>query len=1567
MDPNSATLLAATTRRCLSTFDVLISSLRGSPDDHGKNMPPKTLSNQKDRLKIWADNLGAFQHGNASLDFQLQGLASMKMAINRDLEQLIQILTSNCTRAKATLRDLLDGEEELWESSSDSSFGLEVKNYSETELAQSVLRTLPHDEIAQVDDATKANHPDSYTQFDRAIVQKFFGDWSRAIPGGHVRDLEESNEAGKYPMERWSRSITNRCRFFAYWRKVAEISAKEQEKVTTESLRVSKDQAQRPDFISDPAMSTQSGYERDTPSVARTLTSFVTSKLTRDPGIAQKLSVEPDTLSTVSYTSTADGIDDSTSALLPAPQVPGGKHEFQYHLAYHQETLASFAARNLQPDEVEPEDFLTDRNQDLMPGPIIPNIEINDTPLDFPSLAESQTIGPTGTGPAIQYDDRNTTLYDLLWKCKVPHVDPKQDFFWSYALLKRTITPDRVCQALESTGMTSHDSRKCCEHILGRSDTSGLVPSKMYLRIFAILVLQTRTKDIMAFIQRGLCDDILCLRDFETRPSAKECFEALVWMPHEIDYFTWSRRRVSVQFFDLGPDGHAQNYKIPNDKILPWVRCDALDKDQHTYGGFGKVRKYKIDSDSHGFSQILESASCLFLLPLVLIANNQFAQVGLCSQLVAIKSLKKPIGEIPGIPSHKEFGMLKRFSGKDHPSLITLLATYTLGGYFHFIFPAAECDLDEYWEREMGPLTNTNAINIEYLCWLSGQVQGLFEALNFIHKRNQTHLETSDRYVRHGDLKPENILWFKSPVSSRGIFVITDLEITDAYTDRTKSNIPNHSAYRPPECDIDGYRRSRAYDVWTMGCVLLEMACWLLGGNKEIEKFRTARTSTYVTLVKTDILFDIKLVNDGQGYGVTVKKEVIQWINRLHELRTSTPYIHELLDLVHKYMLVIELEKRLPVSDLLRKVTSMHAKTSNESYVARPQPEKRPTVFEEPIPVKLGESLAYTLHEQGIQRRILGETAAKNDWLILDPDSAPIRTVISYQFCQGTRGYTHNFLLTYTWIFDAIRDRVRKQQSFRDIKPLPSHRLDCLENQSALFAIGGMDWAQDNFGISENGYGSVFEYVPRESTVIKMLASDQNGATVTSLKSDREWFDFCEVNWQDKKYLSAKVPSKSNLQKADVFAILSDKSQITGNTTRAAYTPRRRGIRTLPFSQEAFRCITRAFYTHGSIAKVISRSDIPVFSYEETIMEEPAYGKSSRQYMQDQGILTFIPVYNLRTSNAWEGDQAMSATFFPRANLTFAIVYGCSLSVEKEIMSRLSLVKQTQIHPLLIPAILTELEMSRHADLVKSQMIKLELRILESRFNPDDLEAPIRIDVGKQNEAKRSALLDTAYLKNGLVTWITQIGKMAQHIQELEEDQNSSLQLGNRPTNECSHDEKEISGEAHSHQKAEILEGRSTTKAFSYKQQHSRRTDTKNPKPQTVMGKKIGVRLRTIQDEYKDWVRDCEMRVDGLALAARYTEGETNVEIALSTRQDSRYMRSIALVTMIFLPGTWLAGVFSMTFFEWNSDAGGASVSGYVWIYAVATLVLTTLTVGCWYFVTVYRPRHLAKGFCKDE
>lgn len=59
-------------------------------------------------------------------------------------------------------------------------------------------------------------------------------------------------------------------------------------------------------------------------------------------------------------------------------------------------------------------------------------------------------------------------------------------------------------------------------------------------------------------------------------------------------------------------------------------------------------------------------------------------------------------------------------------------------------------------------------------------------------------------------------------------------------------------------------------------------------------------------------------------------------------------------------------------------------------------------------------------------------------------------------------------------------------------------------------------------------------------------------------------------------------------------------------------------------------------------------------------------------------------------------------------------------------------------------------------------------------------------------------------------------------------------------------------------------------------------------------------------------------------------------------------MRLIAIVTLVFLPGTFVATLFSTSFWDFSPSNEGAMVSKWVWLYLVVTAILTTGVVGAW-------------------
>lgn len=82
-------------------------------------------------------------------------------------------------------------------------------------------------------------------------------------------------------------------------------------------------------------------------------------------------------------------------------------------------------------------------------------------------------------------------------------------------------------------------------------------------------------------------------------------------------------------------------------------------------------------------------------------------------------------------------------------------------------------------------------------------------------------------------------------------------------------------------------------------------------------------------------------------------------------------------------------------------------------------------------------------------------------------------------------------------------------------------------------------------------------------------------------------------------------------------------------------------------------------------------------------------------------------------------------------------------------------------------------------------------------------------------------------------------------------------------------------------------------------------------------------------------------------------------QIAQATMHDSASMKTIAILTMIFLPGTAVASFFSMTMWNWEADTGSGLVSPWLWIYFVVAAPLTGGVILAWSIWGRWRKRQL--------
>ncbi|KAI2462981.1 hypothetical protein F4781DRAFT_426743 [Annulohypoxylon bovei var. microspora] len=206
---------------------------------------------------------------------------------------------------------------------------------------------------------------------------------------------------------------------------------------------------------------------------------------------------------------------------------------------------------------------------------------------------------------------------------------------------------------------------------------------------------------------------------------------------------------------------------------------------------------------------------------------------------VAIAIKKAKHDEVLADFFDKEASNLHRLQQYKSPHLITPIAAYQIGLDRCLIFPWANGgNLLRYWSDFEG-----QRLELDSLRWIFDQIKGICSALQELHEEN----------TRHGDLKPENILWFKDE-SNHGIFQIADLGLAafhekEEHTKNRKGMMTftpsGTSRYEPPEMDEtrDTHdARSRQYDIWSMGCVLLELLVWLIYGCESVEKFKGSTT-----------------------------------------------------------------------------------------------------------------------------------------------------------------------------------------------------------------------------------------------------------------------------------------------------------------------------------------------------------------------------------------------------------------------------------------------------------------------------------------------------------------------------------------------------------------------------------------------------------------------------------------------------------------------------------------------------------------------------------------------------
>ncbi|KAL1970712.1 hypothetical protein VTN77DRAFT_4356 [Rasamsonia byssochlamydoides] len=521
---------------------------------------------------------------------------------------------------------------------------------------------------------------------------------------------------------------------------------------------------------------------------------------------------------------------------------------------------------------------------------------------------------------------------------------PKQD-------LEALITEPTVTSILQYQGLDTQTAASIA------SQTSACAKS-----LFATLVYLEKGGEIQSLLEEGITDvDLPFMRPTHDRSFPLQTKDGSPiktlerWIPGEREEFYRTQWWMTAPVFE-----DLEHYNLDDNDVLPFVPLTSEEEEKYrrNRGGYSQVYPARIHPAHHNLRMPVDREG---------------------GPLVAIKKLSSSDEK----QFNQEASILRNVGRKEDLHLIKLLTTFRQGEHYHLVFPFADSNLRAYWDDRKLP-----AFDRETVLWSFRQIAGIASGLSRIHNfqvtiplsvsgkvrvQQDAKLQVQEKeelYGRHGDIKPENILWFRQMTGvddANGILQIADFGLGRFHGRDSRSGIdPKGIAgwsptYEPPECKINR-PVSRAYDIWSLGCLYLEFVTWLLKGSQAIYQFSAARAKDNPTGFNDDNFFEIL------GSDAKVGEGVVTWVNELHCHPRCSQVIHDSLDLIMEHMIVIDSEDRIASTLLSRKLKSLLERaTMDGEYLLKP------------VPRSLNGPLSDVLPHSTSRVRFADETAMQED------------------------------------------------------------------------------------------------------------------------------------------------------------------------------------------------------------------------------------------------------------------------------------------------------------------------------------------------------------------------------------------------------------------------------------------------------------------------------------------------------------------------------------------------------------------------------------------------------------
>lgn len=175
----------------------------------------------------------------------------------------------------------------------------------------------------------------------------------------------------------------------------------------------------------------------------------------------------------------------------------------------------------------------------------------------------------------------------------------------------------------------------------------------------------------------------------------------------------------------------------------------------------------------------------------------------------------------------------------NHNHIIAVVGSYVDGdpgnwNYGLLLFPLAQYDL----EKILNSVSLHNSEKSGKHEWTRhGQVNDLLDYLACLC-RAIIYLHTLEQPIRHRDVKPANIL-----VDAHGTVMLADFDIAKRYPNKSSAHTDGATSFTDryaTQAVRDGAERSFEWDVYSLGCVALEVATVVMGETMENLRYHMA-------------------------------------------------------------------------------------------------------------------------------------------------------------------------------------------------------------------------------------------------------------------------------------------------------------------------------------------------------------------------------------------------------------------------------------------------------------------------------------------------------------------------------------------------------------------------------------------------------------------------------------------------------------------------------------------------------------------------------------------------------